>query len=111
MVGLALVVREYIPALADIIAPIQALMKKGVDIVAEWRDHIHGESFRILQVALTSAPILRLPDLFKPFSVHLDACRVGRGLAAVLMQKDEDGVDHPVAYWSRGLQPAERSHL
>jgi hypothetical protein len=110
MVGLALVVREYIPALADIIAPIQALMKKGVDIVAEWRDHIHGEAFRTLQVALTSAPILRLPDLFKPFSVHLDACRVGRGLAGVLMQKDDDGLDHPVAYWSRGLQPAERNH-
>ena len=26
------------------------------------------------------------------------------------MQKDEDGMDHPVAYWSRGLQPAERNH-
>jgi hypothetical protein len=74
MVGHALVVREYIPALSDIIAPIQALMKKGVDIPAEWKDHVHGESFRTLQKALTSAPILKLPDLFKPFSVHIDAC-------------------------------------
>ena len=110
MVGLALVVREYVPALSDIIEPIQALLRKGVDIETEWKDEVHGQAFELLKKALVSTPVLMLPDLFKEFSVHIDACRVGRGLAAVLMQKGEDGLDHPVAYWSRGLQPAERNH-
>ena len=110
MVGLALVVREYVPALSDIIEPIQALLRKGVDIETEWKDKVHGQAFELLKKALVSTPVLMLPDLFKEFSVHIDACRVGRGLAAVLMQKGEDGLDHPVAYWSRGLQPAERNH-
>ena len=110
MVGLALVVREYIPALSDIIEPIQALLRKGVDIESEWSDEVHGEAFELLKRALTTSPVLMLPDLFKEFSVHIDACRVGRGLAGVLMQKGDDGLDHPVAYWSRCLQAAERNH-
>jgi hypothetical protein len=46
----------------------------------------------------------------KPFTVVIDACRVGRGLGAILMQEDEDEVLHPVAYWSRGLSDAERRY-
>ena len=41
----------------------------------------------------------------KPFTVVIDACRVGLG--AILMQEDDDEVLHPVAYWSRRLSDAE----
>ena len=37
-------VREYIPAMATLLAPIQALMRKDVDVAAEWRDEVHGEA-------------------------------------------------------------------
>jgi hypothetical protein len=47
--GLATVVREYIPAMSTVLAPIQALMRKDVDVAAVWEDAIHGEAFRALK--------------------------------------------------------------
>jgi hypothetical protein len=110
LMGLATVVREYIPAMSTLLAPIQALMRKVVDVAAEWKDEVHGEAFRALKKALTSQPILMGVSELKPFVVVIDACRVGRGIGAILMQDDEDGVLHPVAYWSRGLSDAERRY-
>jgi hypothetical protein len=110
LMGLATVVREYIPAMATVLAPIQALMRKDVDVAAVWKDAIHGEAFRALKKALISEPILMGVSELKPFTVVIDACRVGRGLGAILMQEDEDEVLHPVAYWSRGLSDAERRY-
>ena len=110
LMGLATVVREYIPAMATLLAPIQALMRKDVDVAAEWRDDVHGEAFRALKKALVSQPILMGVSELKPFVVVIDACRVGRGIGAILMQEDDDGVLHPVAYWSRGLLDAERRY-
>ena len=110
LMGLATVVREYIPAMSTLLAPIQALMRKDVDVAAEWKDEVHGEAFRALKKALTSQPILMGVSELKPFVVVIDACRVGRGIGAILMQDDDDGVLHPVAYWSRGLSDAERRY-
>ena len=110
--GLAQVAREYIPALATVIAPIQKLAKKGVDINEEWNKNDECEqSFVNLKHILTTAPVLLIPDLPKPFTLHTDACRVGRGLGAVLRRKkNRNGILQPVAYWSRQLSLAERRY-
>ena len=42
-----------------------------------------------------SSPVLQAPDFSKPFSLATDASDVGFG--AMLTQKDDRGVDHPVA--------------
>jgi hypothetical protein len=38
------------------------------------------EAFEALNEKLTTAPILVLPDVHKPFSVYCDACYIGFGM-------------------------------
>ena len=61
------------------------------------------ESFQILKVKLTSAPVLTLPDTSKDFVIFCDASLFGLG--CVLMQ---DG--HAVAYASRQLKTHEKNY-
>jgi RNase H-like domain found in reverse transcriptase len=59
--------------------------------------------------ALTTDPILRLPDFDKPFVITTDwsQCAIG----AVLSQFDEvTQFDHPVAFASRLLNVHERKY-
>jgi hypothetical protein len=58
----------------------------------------HATSFSLLKEALSSAPVLSLPDFTKPFHIETDAC--GKGVGAVLTQ---DG--HPLAFISKALCP------
>ena len=108
LLGLAQVAREYIPSMATVIAPLQALARKGVDVEAEWTPSIHGVAFDNLKKILTTAPVLLIPDVTKKFRVHVDCCRVGRGCGAVLLQENSRGEWQPVAYWSRSLTDPER---
>ena len=56
------------------------------------------EAFDHLKTACLQAPILAFPDFNKPFLLETDAS--GRGLGAVLSQKQADGRYHPIAYAS-----------
>jgi hypothetical protein len=59
----------------------------------EWTS-TYKDSFQELKKRLTTAPVLVVPDMVKPFSIYCDAS--GQGLGCVLMQ---DG--RMVAYASR----------
>lgn len=48
---------------------------------------------------LSTAPVLAAPRFGSTFQIQVDASQVGAG--AVLLQTDDDGVDHPVSYFSR----------
>ena len=63
----------------------------------------HRACFDSVKEALTSAPVLRLPDCTQPFEVVADASLNGTG--AVLMQEG-----HPIAYFSKKFSPAERNY-
>ena len=52
-----------------------------------------------------TAPVLAFADFKKEFKLETDAS--GDGLGAVLSQKQEDRLYHPVAYASRGLKGGE----
>ena len=54
------------------------------------------EAFDHLKAACLQAPILTFPDFDKPFLLETDAS--GKGLGAVLSQKQADGWYHPIAY-------------
>jgi hypothetical protein len=60
-------------------------------------------SFQELKKRLTTASVLTMPDMEKPFSIYCDAS--GQGLGCVLMQ---DG--HVVAYASRQLRKHEKKY-
>ena len=66
------------------------------------------QAFQALQTALTTAPVLLLPDYGKPFTLIMDTSDYTTG--AILEQEDAFGRSHPVAYFSKSLQPAERNY-
>jgi len=95
--GLAGYYRRFIKDFGTIAAPLtQLLRKEGFS----WTDDA-TTAFRALQVALSTAPVLQLPDYTKPFMVDSDAS--GTGFGAVLHQ----GAG-PLAFFSK---PFAARHL
>jgi hypothetical protein len=74
--------RRFIPDFSRIAKLMTELLKKGVKFV--WSEACE-KAFHTLRQHLTSAPVLVLPDNFKPFEVFCDAS--GTGLGCVLMQE------------------------
>ena len=95
--GLAGYYRRFVEGFSKISKPITNLQCKGVKY--EWTEEC-DKDFSELKRLLTSAPILRVPDMKKYFTVCTDASK--QGLGAILMQ--EGGV---IAYASRKLKPHE----
>jgi len=82
--------------------PLFNLTKK--DVPFHW-DHAEKQAFHDLQSVLTSAPVLILLDYEKPFTLITDASNYTTG--SILEQEDAFSCSHPVAYFSKSLQPAE----
>ena len=61
-----------------------------------------------LKAACLQAPILAFPDFGKPFLLETDAS--GKGLGAVLSQKQSDGRYHPIAYASCIMTKTEQRY-
>lgn len=97
--GLAGYYRKFISQYGNISRPLTNLLKKGTPF--HWTK-IEDQAFCALKEALSSAPVLALPDFSKQFVVETDACDTGVG--AVLMQ---DG--HPLAYVSKSLGPRNQT--
>ena len=66
------------------------------------------EAFDRLKAACLQAPILAFPDFDKPFLLEMDAS--GRGLGAVLSQKQVDGRYHPITYASCVMNETEQRY-
>ena len=110
-VGLVGHYRHFIKGFANIAAPLYNLTsgenkdKKSehLDLPQEAR-----EAFDRLKAACLQAPILAFPDFGKPFLLETDAS--GKGLGAVLSQKQSDGRYHPIAYASRIMTETEQRY-
>ena len=50
---------------------------------------------------LSCTPILMAPDFSKAFKLAIDASDIGVG--GVLIQEDDQGIDHPVSFFSKKL--------
>ncbi|CAN6708067.1 unnamed protein product [Malus baccata var. baccata] len=68
--GLANYYQRFIKGYSAIAAPLTDLLKKNK--AWEWTDRCQ-EAFERLKKALMEEPVLRLPDLSKPFELHTDA--------------------------------------
>lgn len=102
--GIASYYRKFVRNFAQIAHPLHVLLKKGRAF--DWGT-AQGEAFAKIKCCLTSAPILIHPDFSEPFVLQTDASCLGIG--AVLSQL-RGGVEHPIAYASRSLRPAEKNY-
>ena len=101
-VGLVGHYRCFIKGFAEIAAPLYDLTSgNNKDKKSEHVDLFPEalEAFDCLKAACLQAPILAFLDFEKPFLLETDTS--GKGLGAVLSQKQVDGWDHPIVYASR----------
>lgn len=99
--GLASFYRRFIENFAQKAEPLRLLLKKDVRFF--WSP-AQDASFKLLQQALTTAPIL---THFRPGAsteVRTDASNAGLG---IILLEERSGLWHVVAYASRSLNPAE----
>jgi len=94
--------RRFVRNYSALACPLFDLTKKDTPFL--WGT-TQADAFTTLQNALTTSPVLLLPDYGKPFTLIMDASDYATG--AILEQDDALGRSHPVAYYSKSLQPAE----
>ena len=105
--GLTGYYRRFIPDYATIALPLTDLTRKAAPNLINWNDQCN-EAFTKLKELLCSSPVLQSPNFTMLFTLQTDAS--DRGVGAVLSQKDESGLDHPVSYYSRKLLPREQRY-
>lgn len=101
-IGLVNYYGKFIPNMSTILSPVYNLLKKDVPFIfnAECM-----QSFNKVKELLTNAPILAHYDSSLPVILATDASSTGLG--CVLSIKTSEGVEKPVAYFSRTLSPTE----
>lgn len=107
LIGLVGYYRRFLKDFSTVCSPISDLLKgrkKGQPIV--WTEEADAAFKRVKQV-LTSTPVLASPDFSKRFFLACDASDVGVG--SVLFQ-ESDGVEHPIAYFSKSLNKSQRNY-
>ncbi|GFR70659.1 zinc finger protein [Elysia marginata] len=75
--GLVGYYKEFVPNFAAICAPLSDLVRKGQPNTVNWSDS-QEKAYNSLKFAVTSKPILQLPDINKRFILRTDTS--GRGL-------------------------------
>jgi hypothetical protein len=97
--GLTGYYRKFVRNYGIMAKPLTQLLRKNQ---FQWSDQAQ-QAFEALKQAMSSTPVLALPDFSKPFIIETDACDVGIG--AVLMQGQQ-----PVAFLSKALS-SQHKHL
>ena len=96
---------RFVRGYAEIARPLTKLTKK--DVPFKWKDE-HTKAVNTLINTITSGPVLRCPNPEEPFKLEVDT--LGFAISAVLIQKDEQGVNQQVGYFSKALNSTERNY-
>ena len=93
--------RRFIPNLAEL-RDMTNMLKKDAEV--KW-DKETRESFQRIKEALKEAPVLISPDYLKPFQIFSFVSSAT--IAVVLLQRNEEKYEQPIAYFSKVLWDAE----
>jgi hypothetical protein len=97
--------RRFVEKFADIARPLYRLTEKEVGFM--WNEEAQ-QAFILLKERLCEAPVLAYPDISRPFILDCDASN--EGLGAVLSQKNDEGIEHPIAYHARAFSKPEKRY-
>ena len=97
--------QPFIYQFSHIAKPLNKLTRKDTLWIWERRQQ---EAFETLRKRITLEPVLKQPQLDQQFEVEVNAS--GYTIGAVLMQGDEKGKRHPIAYFSSTLNEAKRNY-
>ena len=109
--GLAGYYRKFIYRFSALATPLNALLKDNAEWT--WEPDAEEAAFQQLKTALTTAPLLILPDMgaamdgSSPFRIQTDASLAAMG--GVLMQDQGKGFQ-PIAFASKSFLPAEMNY-
>lgn len=88
--------RRFCQNFSAVVAPLTDLLSPKVRF--HWSSDCE-HAFDCVKALLTNASILDAPVFDRAFRLFVDASDAGAG--AVLLQEGEDGVEHPVSYFSK----------
>jgi hypothetical protein len=97
--------RRFIKDFSKIAKPLFTLTKK--DQKWDWTTEAQS-AFETLKTAFTSSPVLIMPNPDKPYRVEVDASEYATG--GILQQLGDDGLWHPCAFVSKGLDETQRNY-
>ena len=97
--------QRFIKDFSEIAQPLHDLTKLGQKW--EWTEK-EDNAFELLKEAISQSPVLIHADPTKRFQMETDASDFAYG--AVLSQKGSDQKFHPIAFYSKSMNPAERNY-
>ncbi|UYV61191.1 K02A2.6-like, partial [Cordylochernes scorpioides] len=103
--GVANVYHKFIPHYAQLRSPLYILLKKNIPF--KWTLECQ-KAFEDLKSSLTASPVLHIFKEDLPCFLYCDASTLG--ISGILKQKDENGEEHPVQYFSRSLRKYEQNY-
>jgi hypothetical protein len=94
--------RRFIPNFVEIVKLITGMLKKNNEV--KWTAKAKA-SFACIKKVISEAPILASPDYLKYFLIFSFSSK--HTLVAVLLQKNEEGFEKPIAFFSKSLRDTE----
>jgi hypothetical protein len=95
-------VRRFVPNFSELVKHITCTLKKGSEI--KWTENARN-SFQDIKHAIMESPTLISLDYSKSFYIFSFASY--DTVATILLQKDDDSMDNPVAFFNKTLRDVE----
>ena len=93
--------RRFIIDCVEKMRNITEMLRKGSEI--KWTSEAR-KFFENIKIALTQAPVLKCLNFEKDFQIYSSASK--HTIAGVLLQKNEEGFEQPIAFYSKTLRDA-----
>jgi hypothetical protein len=95
-------VRRFVSNFAELVKDITVMLRKGNEI--KWTTESHS-SFDQIKKSMTKAPMLISPNYSKCFMIlSFDSFDI---VVAIFLQKNDEGFEHPISFFSRALRDVE----